>query len=158
MHIRLNWARRTSRGWWNEWDDTVIQTHEIRNSSPGGLRPSTLPLGHGGSPQYWFRIGRNNIWGWLDQSDETALQTQDSRFEVWGREHYLSVTEAPHNTESLRVIGEETFYETYMRGSNPRSRSCSFNHFTKAPASLLIRKYLLFVYNDGSASKIMNHR
>ena len=26
--------------------------HRIRNSSPGGLRPSTLPLGHGGSPQY----------------------------------------------------------------------------------------------------------
>ena len=28
--------------------------HRIRNSSPGGLRPSTLPLGHGGSPQYWL--------------------------------------------------------------------------------------------------------
>ena len=26
--------------------------HRIRNSSSGGLRPSTLPLGHGGSPQY----------------------------------------------------------------------------------------------------------
>ena len=38
---RLNWARRTS------W-------HRIRNSSPGGLRPSTLPPGHGGSPQYWL--------------------------------------------------------------------------------------------------------
>ena len=25
--------------------------HRIRNSSYGGLRPSTLPLGHGGSPQ-----------------------------------------------------------------------------------------------------------
>ena len=28
--------------------------HRIRNSIPGGLRPSTLPLGHGGSPQYWL--------------------------------------------------------------------------------------------------------
>ena len=26
--------------------------HRIRNSNPVGLRPSTLPLGHGGSPQY----------------------------------------------------------------------------------------------------------
>ena len=26
----------------------------IRNSSPGGMRPSTLPLGHGSSPQYWL--------------------------------------------------------------------------------------------------------
>ena len=30
---------------------TLSSRHRIRNSSPGGLRPSTLPLGHGGSPQ-----------------------------------------------------------------------------------------------------------
>ena len=33
---------------------TLSSRHKIRNSSPGGLRPSTLPLGHGGSPQYWL--------------------------------------------------------------------------------------------------------
>ena len=33
---------------------TLSSRHSIRNSSPGGLRPSTLPLGHGGSPQYWL--------------------------------------------------------------------------------------------------------
>ena len=33
---------------------TLSFRHRIRNSSPGGLRPSTLPLGHGGSPQYWL--------------------------------------------------------------------------------------------------------
>ena len=33
---------------------TLSSRHRIRNSIPGGLRPSTLPLGHGGSPQYWF--------------------------------------------------------------------------------------------------------
>ena len=31
---------------------TLSSRHRIRNSSPGGLRPGTLPLGHGGSPQY----------------------------------------------------------------------------------------------------------
>ena len=31
---------------------TLPSRHKIRNSGPGGLRPSTLPLGHGGSPQY----------------------------------------------------------------------------------------------------------
>ena len=31
---------------------TLSSRHRIRNSSPGGLRTSTLPLGHGGSPQY----------------------------------------------------------------------------------------------------------
>ena len=33
---------------------TLSSRHRIWNSSPGGLRPSTLPLGHGGSPQYWL--------------------------------------------------------------------------------------------------------
>ena len=30
---------------------TLSSRHRIRNSSPGGLRSSTLPLGHGGSPR-----------------------------------------------------------------------------------------------------------
>ena len=33
---------------------TLSPGRRIRNSSPGGLRPSTLPHGHGGSPQYWL--------------------------------------------------------------------------------------------------------
>ena len=31
---------------------TLPSRHRIRNSSPNGLRASTLPLGHGGSLQY----------------------------------------------------------------------------------------------------------
>ena len=27
---RLNWARRTSWGWWEEWDDTVLQTQDLK--------------------------------------------------------------------------------------------------------------------------------
>ena len=26
---RLSWAMRTSRGWWNEWDDTAVQAHDL---------------------------------------------------------------------------------------------------------------------------------
>ena len=33
---------------------TLPSRHMIGNSRPGGLKPSTLPLGHGGSPQYWI--------------------------------------------------------------------------------------------------------
>ena len=33
---------------------TLSYRHRTRDSSPGGVKPSTLPLGHGGSPQYWF--------------------------------------------------------------------------------------------------------
>ena len=43
---------------------TLPSRHRIRNSNPGGLRPSTLPLGHGASPQYWvLRVdGGKNIF------------------------------------------------------------------------------------------------
>ena len=27
---RLNWAKRTSWGWWDEWDDTVLQTQDSK--------------------------------------------------------------------------------------------------------------------------------
>ena len=27
---RLNWARRTSRGWWDDWDGTVLQTRDAK--------------------------------------------------------------------------------------------------------------------------------
>ena len=27
---RLNWARKTSWGWWDEWDDTVLQTRDSK--------------------------------------------------------------------------------------------------------------------------------
>ena len=33
-------------------ETTLPSRHRIRNSNHGGLRPSTLHLGHGGSPQY----------------------------------------------------------------------------------------------------------
>ena len=27
---KLNWARRTSWGWWDDWDDTVLQTQDSK--------------------------------------------------------------------------------------------------------------------------------
>ena len=50
---RLNWARKTYWGWRVD-EMTLPSRHRIRNSCHDGLRPSTLPLGHGGSPQYWI--------------------------------------------------------------------------------------------------------
>ena len=42
----------------------------IRNLSPGGPRPSTLPLGHRGSPQYWvlptmYRVACVHVQGYI---------------------------------------------------------------------------------------------
>ena len=44
---------------------TLPSRHRIRNSNPGGLMPSTLPLGHGGSPEHGIftsERGRNVLF------------------------------------------------------------------------------------------------
>ena len=47
----LNRARRTSWGWWVEWDDTALRTNDsIFNTWRS--EASTLTLGHAGYPQY----------------------------------------------------------------------------------------------------------
>ena len=85
---RLNWARRTSWGWWDDWDDTVLQ-HKIRNSSPGGLRPSTLPLGHGGSPQYWLsHVDGEETFFCFFQTAETGNRTPNSGVKGSGANRY----------------------------------------------------------------------
>ena len=82
---------------------TLSSRHRIRNSSPGGLRPSTPPLGHGGSPQYWLshvdgeEWARRTSWGWRDEWDDTALQTHDSKFMPWR-------SEAEHATSRSRRL------------------------------------------------------
>ena len=60
---RLNWARRTSWGWWDDWDDTVLQTQdskfepwrsEAEHATPRSRRlPTILTFTRG-----W---GRNNF-------------------------------------------------------------------------------------------------
>ena len=49
---RLNWARRTSWGWWDDWDDTPLRTQDSKFEP--WRSEAELPLGHGGSPQYWL--------------------------------------------------------------------------------------------------------
>ena len=49
---------------------TLSSRHRTRNSNPGGLRPSTLPLGHGGSPfQVLARVNHlivHGLWCYHD--------------------------------------------------------------------------------------------
>ena len=50
-HMGKTWPGETPvNGEMNEM--TLLSRHGIRNSGPGGLRPSKLPLGHGDSSQY----------------------------------------------------------------------------------------------------------
>ena len=106
---RLNWARRTSWGWWDEWDDTVLQTQdskfepwrsEAEHATFRSRRfPTILTFTRG-----W---GRNNFC--FFQTAESGSRTPNSGVKgsganhyprapaLWGRERYLSATEALHN-------------------------------------------------------------
>ena len=58
---------------------------------------------------------RRTSWGWRD---DTALHTQDSKFEPWRSEVEL----VTYIIEFLRVSGEETFFSFKLEwDSNPRS-------------------------------------
>ena len=41
---------------------TLPSRHRIRNSSPNDLRPSTLPVGHGGFPHFTNERGWNILF------------------------------------------------------------------------------------------------
>ena len=84
---RLNWARRTSWGWWDDWDDTVLQTQDSKfkpwrseaehaTSRSRGL-PTILTFTRG-----W---GRNNCFF---QTAETGNRTPDSGVKGSGANHY----------------------------------------------------------------------
>ena len=67
---------------------TLSSRHRIRNSSPGGLRPSTLPLGHGGSPQYWLSHVDGEETFCFFQTAETGNRTPKYGVKGSGANHY----------------------------------------------------------------------
>ena len=85
---RLNWARRTSWGWWDDWDDTVLQTQDSKfepwrseaehATSRSRRLPTILTFTRG-----W---GRNNFC--FFQTAETGNRTPDSGVKGNGANHY----------------------------------------------------------------------
>ena len=62
---------------------------------------------------------------------------------VWGRARYLSVTEAPHNTDFHTWMGKKHFCffqtaETGNRTSNSGVKCSGANHYPRAPTHLII--------------------
>ena len=86
--FRLNWARRTSWGWWDDWDDTVLQTQDSKfepwrskaehATSRSRRLPTILTFTRG-----WGR----NIFCFL-QTAETGNRTPDSGVKGSGANHY----------------------------------------------------------------------
>ena len=70
---------------------------------------------------------------------------------VWGRARYLSVTEAPHNTDFHTWMGEKHFCffqtaETGNRTPNFGVKGSCANHYPRAPARNVIRFECYKVY------------
>ena len=74
---------------------TLSSRHRIRNSSPGGLRPSTLPLGHGGSPH----VDGEETFSFL-KTAETGNRTPNSGVKGSGANHY-------HRAPALDTLKEK---------------------------------------------------
>ena len=85
---RLNWARRTSWGWWDDWDDTVLQKQDSKfepwrseaehATSRSRRLPTILTFTRG-----WGR----NIFCFF-QTAETGNRTPNSGVKGSGANHY----------------------------------------------------------------------
>ena len=92
---RLNWARRTSWGWWDEWDDTVLQTQDSKfepwrseaehATSRSRRLPTILTFTRG-----WEK---NNIC--FFQTTETGNRAPNSGVKGSGANHYPRVPAHP---------------------------------------------------------------
>ena len=64
---RLNWARRTSWGWWDDWDDTVLQTQDSK------FEPWRSEAEHATSRSRRLPTILTFTRGWAQSADSTVL-------------------------------------------------------------------------------------
>ena len=111
---------------------------------------------------YRLNWARRTSWGWWDDSDDTVLQTQDSKFEPWR-------SEAEHATSRSRRLptiltftrgwGRNIcFFQTAETGNRtPDSgvKGSGANHYPRAPARAVRSKpiCLLSVYRGETELK-----
>ena len=68
---------------------TLPSRHRIRNSNPRGLRPSTLPLGHSGSPKHCFlRVDEVDTFLFLFHTAEAGKRIPNSSLKGSVDNHY----------------------------------------------------------------------
>ena len=86
---RLNWARRTSWGWWDDWDDTVLQTQDPkfgpwRSEAEHATSRSRTEAPHNTTSHTW--MGKKQFC--FFQTAETGNRTPDSGVKGSGANHY----------------------------------------------------------------------
>ena len=124
---RLNWARRTSWGWWDDWDDTVLQTQDSKfepwrseaehATSRSRRLPTILTFTHG-----WGR----NIFCFF-QTAETGNRTPNSGVKGSGANHYLRAPARAHTCEPQMGWGENMGPAQglpALAGASPTEKAC----------------------------------
>ena len=71
---------------------TLPSSHRIRNSSPGGLKSSTISIGHGGSPQYWIFTSERWRWRNILFLRNLKLLGRKARPNGWDLNNFWTVT------------------------------------------------------------------
>ena len=160
----LLWAQvRIREIWWlHTWDNWMPQCRFTRTWDVTGkteaiiielMTPWSLPPVCAGSkwkesgfrpPLCTYRLNwaRRASWGWWDDWDDTALQTQDSKFEPWRSEaeHATSRSQRlPTILTFTRGWGRNIFcffqtVETGNRTPNSGVKGSGANHYPRAPA------------------------
>ena len=87
---------------------TLPCRHRIRNSNPGGLRPSYLSVSEAPHNIESLRV-RKSYHSVTKATFLFLTNRRDRETNPELRARYLAVTEAPNNIESLRVSWKETF-------------------------------------------------
>ena len=122
---RLNWARRTSWGWWDDWDDTVLQTQDSKfepwrseaeyATSRSRRLPTILTFTRG-----W---GRNNFVSFKPPRPGTEPRTLAWKAAV------LTTTLGPPpewHVEVWRMRGQADPWWVNVMGHLTQLESCSF--------------------------------
>ena len=103
---RLNWARRTSWGWWDDWDDTVLQTQDSKfkpwrsEAEHATSRSRRLP-----TILTFTRGWRRNIFC-LFQTAETGNRTPSSGVKGSGANHYPRAPARLENTGNYKLLND----------------------------------------------------
>ena len=100
---------------------TLPYRHRIRNSSSGGVRPSTLPLGHRDSPQYWIFTsdrGKNILFLW-NSNARAGFETRELRLLNHCARKLPPLVECLTNiADSMRqTLGSRLVFDRYRPGS-----------------------------------------
>ena len=120
---RLNWARRTSWGWWDDWDDTVLQTQDSK------FEPWRSEAEHA-------------------TSRSRRLPTILTFTRGWGRHNFVSFKPPRPGTEP-RTLAWKAAVLTTTLGPPPSSgwRAVS-SHSSHHPQDVLLTRFSQFVHKS----------